>query len=168
MAAGHEPALCPRSPEIQLYPGLHQKQHGQQGGGGDPAPLLCNVRPHLQYCIQMGSPQYRRDTDLSGWDQRRATQMIQGMEHLSYEDRLRDLGLFSLEKALGRCDSRGAVRRKGTDSWTAALSRNETLVLTCKHTTPTPSFPAPSQRRAQERASKAHTGKAFTQVTTAL
>ena len=38
MAAGHEPAVCSES---QSYPGLHPKQRGQQGKGGDPAPLLC-------------------------------------------------------------------------------------------------------------------------------
>jgi len=35
--------------------------------------------------------------------QRRATKMIKGPKHLSYEDRLRELGLFCLEKALVRC-----------------------------------------------------------------
>jgi len=33
--------MCPCSLESQWHPGLHQKQHGQQGKGGDPVPLLC-------------------------------------------------------------------------------------------------------------------------------
>jgi len=56
------------------------------------------VRPHLKSCVQLGTSQHKQDMDLLEWIRRRATKMITGMENLSYEERLKELELFSLEK----------------------------------------------------------------------
>ncbi|PKU37719.1 hypothetical protein llap_11977 [Limosa lapponica baueri] len=88
------------------------------------------MRPCLEYWVQLWGSQH--DMDLLEQVQTRAMKMIRGLEHLSHEDRLRELGFFSLEKKRLQEDIiaafqylKGAKGKMGRDSLSGSGAKGQ-------------------------------------------
>ena len=62
------------------------------------------IRPHIEYCVQSWSPHLSKDIKHLERVQKAATELVPSMKSLSYDERLKRLGLTTLQKRRARGD----------------------------------------------------------------
>ena len=103
----HEPAVCTCSPEGQLYPGMHQKRGGQQGDGGH-----CPMWSPMWRTASRSGVLSSRKMQIIRTGPEKTKKMIRGLEYLSYEFRMRELGCLA-----SRRESSGEASLQPFSTW---------------------------------------------------
>ena len=81
---------------------MYLKEHGQQVEEGDcPTPLYPDVATSSVPCPVLGSSVQRRQS-MPKREARRAQRWLRGLQHLLYEEQLKDVGLLAIPGALRR------------------------------------------------------------------